>query len=338
VIFGEYKITETQVPAGYFGDDSEETVTVSSPSTCAARLAEDPVVPDATFVNKLGSIVIQKLDEDAELLPGAGYTFDVNPFDGGASIEIDDGSTDDQADDDDGVLCIDHVLKGTYKVTETQVPAGYFGDATEATITVDSASTCAERLAADPVVYDATFTNKLGAIVIRKEGKNASTVDPNDLLPGAGFTFDVNPFTGDSADIEILDGDAVDEAVGNNGIICIDHVLKGSYSVTESTVPANYNGDPDAETIDVTAAGTCADRLAADPVVVDALFVNVPLSEIEVIFTSLAGAGVTGATIDCSPTSGPVVPDNDPLDFNDLDETYTDLPPGTYTCTIVIDP
>ena len=54
------------------------------------------------------------------------------------------------------------------------------------------------------------------------------------------------------------------------------------------------------------------------------------LSQLEVIFTSSAGAGVTAATInDCNGGATQTA-------FSD--STFGSLPPGTYQCTIVIDP
>jgi len=331
VLLGSYDITEYKVPAGYAGDTDTETVTVDSASTCEDRLSGE-YTADATFTNLLGSIIIRKEDGYGADLAGAGFTFNPNPFDGGVAIEIDDGGLEDQANGDDGILCIDDVRMGSYDITETQVPDGYAGDTDTETVTVDSASTCLDRLAAgdDP---DATFTNLLGSIIIRKEAKNANFVG-NVLLPGAGFTFNINPFDGGAEDIEILDGGEDDQAPAD-GILCIDDVLLASYDITETTVPANYQGDPGTENVVVSSSSTCEDRLA-DAYTADATFVNVPLSEIEVIFRSLAGYGVTVATITCEDEFGTVMVFDSGT--NDEDETFTDLLPGTYFCTIYIDP
>ena len=90
-----------------------------------------------------------------------------------------------------------------------------------------------------------------------------------------------------------------------------------------------------------------ADGHAGTSVSPSATFVNTPLSSIEVLFKSLAGNGVTTAHIECADSNGNPVDPNaengaaDPA-FDDTDETYgngtSGLVPGTYTCTIVIDP
>ena len=82
----------------------------------------------------------------------------------------------------------------------------------------------------------------------------------------------------------------------------------------------------------------------------DVTFVNTPLSEIEVKFKSLAdnntaGTGVTRASIVCvkgTTTTTTVAPvsENSTADpaKDDFDETFTNLVPDTYTCTVVVDP
>jgi hypothetical protein len=337
VLLDTYDITETTVPSGYAGDTGTKTVTVSSASTCADRLAAATVTPDAIFTNLLGSIIVKKVDGAGSLLPGAGYTFDVNPFTGGVAIEIKDGDAVDQADADNGLLCIDNVRLGTYHLTETTVPSGFFGDTSTKTVTVSSASTCATRLADTPTA-DATFTNKKGSLMINKVAKNKNAVGGIAPLGGATFTITPNPLTGmDSLDIS--DDGTNDVFDTTEGVICIDDVWNlgagNSYSIVEKTAPANYQKDSSTKTKEVTSPSTCEERTVSGAA--DATFTNVPLSQIEVIFTSSAGSGVTEATIICADSSGI------PLSFTsgsdpDLDKIFTGLPPGTYSCTIVIDP
>jgi uncharacterized surface anchored protein len=235
------------------------------------------------------------------------------------------------------------VIFGDYNITESTVPDGYFGDTGTKTVTVDSPSSCADRTTSD--TPDATFVNKLGSVVIRKQAKDHNTEGGVALLGGAGFTFDVNPFDGGAA-VQIDDNGSDDQSA-TDGIICIDHVLKGTYHITETKVPTNYVGDDSDIAVTVDSASDCTERLAADPVVYDATFVNTPLSQIEVKFNSLAGAGVTASHISCVDGDTNTVDPNsengsaDPA-FDDTDEVYGDgttgLLPGTYVCTVVIDP
>jgi hypothetical protein len=106
------------------------------------------------------------------------------------------------------------------------------------------------------------------------------------------------------------------------------------YTVTETDAPSGYDFDDTAQTV-VAAAAECDGE--GTPAGVS--FENVPLSEIEVIFRSLAGPGITQAIITCEVCEGDVCTEMT-LDSGteDEDEIYTKLLPGTYDCTIVIDP
>jgi hypothetical protein len=65
-------------------------------------------------------------------------------------------------------------------------------------------------------------------------------------------------------------------------------------------------------------------------------FSNTPLSNITVSFESQVPGG-TAATIECAGlTATPA--DETPNAFDDLSEVFKDLEPGTYTCTVVVDP
>jgi hypothetical protein len=65
-------------------------------------------------------------------------------------------------------------------------------------------------------------------------------------------------------------------------------------------------------------------------------FGNTPLSTITVSFTSQV-AGGTAAQISCTGLTA-TPPDGTPSAFDDTSESFQDLLPGTYTCTVVIDP
>ena len=161
VVFGDYDITESQAPPGYEPDGDTETVTVDSPSNCADRLtAED--TPDATFVNKLGTILIHKVSTKAgsPFVDGACFTIDDDaandlPFSG--TVCDDDFDTADFSDTDaaDGVICVEDVPLGSYDITETTVPDGYAGDGDTETVVVDDSDSCADK-AGTP---DAEFQN-----------------------------------------------------------------------------------------------------------------------------------------------------------------------------------
>ena len=132
------------------------------------------------------------------------------------------------------------------------------------------------------------------------------------------------------------------------GIVCLAGILPGpagAYSVQEITPPSGYGAttSTNPQPSGAIGAGTCASPSETFT------FLNPPLGEFQIIYTDL-GSGETNARISCTedPTgAGPtdILPspdDTTPNAFDDLDETYTDLPGAdpalTYTCTIEIDP
>ena len=287
--------------------------------------------------------------------------------------------TDNDALDQDptaGQIKLSRVCLGDYTITETAAPSGYAvdddpnreisvtGGALNPTVGTDFSATDtgvdddsrSPHATGDCGAEDCDFHNRRGTLVIRKEGKDASTTVTDDLLGGATFTITPNPFTGSSTGLDVTDdqnsGGVVDQYL-TDGMICLDGVQLDSYAIVEKTAPPNYSKDTRTENVTVSTSSSCAARLAAataqleQNVDEDALFDNIPLSQIEIIFTSLAGVGITQLEIPivcATPTAAGVdVLDTDADPENDdavLDraEVFTDLLPGTYVCTIVIDP
>jgi hypothetical protein len=208
---------------------------------------------------------------------------------------------------------------------------------------------------------DNNFGNVRGSLLIEKRAKSASAAGcsestPEDCPLFGGATFEICPDPLDGVGcLTVTDdddgtdgGDAPDE-FGAGGLICIDNVILGAlYDITETDAnDDNYAEDDPVE--DVSPSETpCADRTSGTA---DAAFFNTPLSVIRVTFGSLADGGlgndgVTQATIECDPEvadssqtpPGDDVGDATPAEFDDIEEIFTGLLPGTYDCQIVIDP
>jgi hypothetical protein len=116
----------------------------------------------------------------------------------------------------------------------------------------------------------------------------------------------------------------------SSGEACLDGLLlssfAGSYTVTE-TVPAGYAADgPTSKSVSVTAASTCGDGNEAT-----VSFSNTPLTDLTVSVNSQIDGG-TASTIDCDGVTASTGPNGD----GSL--SRLNLPPGTYTCVVVIDP
>jgi uncharacterized surface anchored protein len=133
-----------------------------------------------------------------------------------------------------------------------------------------------------------------------------------------------------SADEVVFSGET-DE----NGEICIDGLAADDYTATE-TVPDGYTAVDGEQTTAVAADGsTCAD----DPYAGATLsFENTPLTDLTVTATAQV-AGATKSTISCVDDSAtPVTVINVSTPVDPASGTALDLEPGTYTCTVVIDP
>ncbi len=148
-----------------------------------------------------------------------------------------------------------------------------------------------------------------GAIEVIKTRKHAA--DGPGPHPHAGVSFTI---AGESV---VTDGD---------GRACVDGLLFGSYDAVE-TVPAGYSPDQ------ATTQSATVDNFATcdgDPYAGETLnFANTPLTNLSVSVDSQVPGG-TSSTIDCGVVSaGP---------GDDITASANDLQPGTYVCTVVIDP
>jgi hypothetical protein len=194
---------------------------------------------------------------------------------------------------------------GTYTASET-VPANY--TLTSAVCDDGSPVTAIDIAPGETVTCTFTNTLKQGAIKVTKTRKHAAD-GPGDH-PHSGVDFTVNGVT---------------HTTDANGVACFGGLQFGDYTVHE-TVPAGYQGEAD-KTVTVDNAATCADNPYGGEAV---SFHNTPLTNLSVSVDSQVPGG-TSSTIDCGATAsaGP---------GDDITASATDLAPGTYTCTVVIDP
>ncbi len=176
-------------------------------------------------------------------------------------------------------------------------------------------------LAADETVT-CTFVNKqqLGAIQVTKE----STKNGNPPLADAVFSV-----TGPGGFSKTL-------TTGADGTACVDGLTFGGYTVTETAAPHGYNlDDTTGHTVTVNSNTTCA----GSPQGTGAAFLDTPLTDITATATSQAADG-TKSHITCTGPDGSidVVGESASGNTDPASASATDLTPGTYVCTIVIDP
>ncbi|MFF2387688.1 collagen binding domain-containing protein [Agromyces sp. NPDC058104] len=178
-----------------------------------------------------------------------------------------------------------------------------------------------------------TFHNArdVGAIKIVKTRKHAAAGIGGDH-PHAGVTFTV--FGGELPDA----GTTVQ--TNSEGVACVPGLLvsalleAGDEYVVHETVPAGYVLDTgDQDQVATVVESDCAENISDADLVA---FHNTPLTNITVSVNSQVDGG-TFSSVDCEPSA--VDPDL-PLTSGDGDGSVTlpNLLPGTYVCTVVVDP
>ena len=162
-----------------------------------------------------------------------------------------------------------------------------------------------------------TYTNKgSGAIKVTKTAKNVSLgTGPHPL---AGATFSVN---------------GVSKTTDSNGNACFDGLnVKQAYTVTETAAPAGYSIDTASKSVTTTAAASCT---VGTPDAVS--FTDTPLTDLTVNAKSEV-TGATSSAITCVTQGTTTNIGNSPQTASNATVTANGLKPGTYTCTVVVDP
>lgn len=287
-------------------------VSRSSGNSGTAQMKDLVGPADFTLAN-CGTVIIHKeTDPDGDTTTNFGYTTDVTttPTSTTSPFSLKDGETN----------TILNVNPGSYFVSEDDPGPNYLltnidcsASTTAISPTEDEANRTASFTISASETVECTFTNTLqrGAILVTKTRKHAAS-GPGDH-PHAGVSFTVNGAT---------------KATDSNGQACFDGLLFGTYNVTE-TVPAGYVPDgATTKSVTVDNNAKCNDNPYGGETV---SFSNTPLTNLTVSVDSQVDGG-TASTIDCVLASGSTGPNGD----GSL--TLNDLQPGTYVCTVVIDP
>jgi hypothetical protein len=336
--FGEAAINLTG--AGVFGTGTCEsfasTFLKSRASASFPAEVKDFVAPVPTRISNCGEIKIIKHTDPRGINQDFGYTSNIAGGQLSCTTDTtptsftlnDNGNT--SSDSAGNTEDCTNVPAGSYTVTEGSDPPGFvFEDltctATGAGTSVtpngsggNGSKTASITMAAEGLVT-CVYTNQqqLGAIKITKTAKN-KLLGSGDQ-PQAGVTFTIAGAGGPYIVV-----------TNSNGVACQDGLAFGSYTVTE-TVPSGYQADStNPQTVGVVTNAACGSGNEAT-----AVFHNTPLSQIRVTFHSKAGVGVTTATVQCTGEgSASDLPDG----ISGTGHTLDDLVPGTYSCTVVIDP
>ena len=224
-----------------------------------------------------------------------------------------------------GTLNTEHcanVPAGSYTVTEGAEPAGFTLESLHCT--TDNGGSGSQN-ATNPFQADitvtpgstvtCTYTNQgSGAIQVNKTGKNLNLGTGPQPLAGATFMVGGQSKTTDAS-----------------GTVCFEGLPLGTpITVTETAAPTGYAIDTASKSVTLTTAATCS----SSPTQVN--FTDTPLTDISV-HAQAELAGATHTTISCVDSAGhKITSDVGPGDPVTL--TANGLAPGTYTCTITIDP
>ncbi len=341
---GSYTVTEGSDPSGFSLESlscdpssgtSKGVQDGTIPKQANITLAADGVVT-CTYTNKLlvGEVKIIKHTDPRGLNQNFSFTSDL----AGSLINCttdttpasftlnDNGNTnsDNAANTED---CT-NVPVGSYTVTEGANPANFVLESLSCTATGAGSSgaqdgTIAKQanitLAADGVVT-CTYTNKqqLGAIKITKTSiKGTALAGAKFSITSGGTAISGSPFTTNA-----------------NGVICVDNLSFADYVVTEISAPDGYQiNDATAHTVTVGSNATCPNASTGASLSFD----DTPLTDIAASAHSEAVGG-TQSTVTCVDGDGHNV-GNSPQGLSESPAVAaTGLPPGTYTCTIVVDP
>jgi hypothetical protein len=248
-----------------------------------------------------------------------------------------------------------NVLAGTYHVSEDTLPLGFgFGNASCVSSTGSSTSNGTDdtthigsktlNLAGGGSIT-CTYTNnqQLGAIKINKISSKAAAT----ALAGAHFRICTNGTDGGAFTTCTAAKTGSDDLnSGTATFVCVDNLAFGDYYVSEKSPPSGYAvDDATVHKVTVDTNAKCSDTTYVGESIT---FKDTPKTDLTVHAASEASGGTksriscvnnSSADIGNSPqpadTPGPPVVQNfaDPVTV-----TANGLAPGTYTCTVVIDP
>lgn len=194
----------------------------------------------------------------------------------------------------------------------------------------------------------ASVTVQCAAIMILKQSTktgNPLVTDPTPANTADNAIFAVDgPDADSTADFSVTDNSASD-GDSTYGEVCVAGLAPGTYTISETQAPAGYgSGNPPFDGTALAVSGTnCG---ANQPATGDrAVFRNPPLGEITVGYHDL-GSGETSATsITCAPQGGSNISPQAAADDDDISGysetqafTFNPVAPGTYACTVVVDP
>jgi len=244
------------------------------------------------------------------------------------------------------------VLEGTYTVAEGTEPGSYSFESLNCTADAVSGSSASVPQGSETAtitlkaggLVTCVYENQLhqGAIVITKTGKDKNCTGAGSPVISNGVCTGTSTADLSGAQFTIAGpGGPVGSGpvtTGADGTVCVDKLpWSGSgttYTVTETVAPKGYALDTTSTAVIVTQNATCGSSANAATI----SFTDTPLTDLSVT-ASAEVPGATNSTVTCvqNTTTGTTgIGTNGPSDPASV--SATGLAPGTYTCTVVIDP
>jgi hypothetical protein len=224
--------------------------------------------------------------------------------------------------------------QGTYTVTEGADPVGFAFKSLSCTpsdhVTITGKQVSIALAPNDNITCTYVNERQTGAIKVTKTSVKTGAAP----LAGAHFSVCTNN-SDPCTPAKTGSGDLV---TGSNGTACVDGLPFGTYYVTETAAPSGYaRDDTTTSAIEVDNNATCADAQYGGEA---KTYADTPLTDVLVKATS-QDPGATASRITCVNASNADI-GNSPqpaIGFADpVTVTANGLRPGTYTCTIEVDP
>jgi hypothetical protein len=332
---GPYHLTEADPTPGFdltgltctsaTGESTFSENLASREATVTSLAANDTVT--CTYTNtQRGTIVVKKVTVPSPDPTNSEFTFNPTGFGGSSFKEKNGGSQ-------SFVNLVPTPSGGPYSVSEEDpsllgfdLTSSSCDNGTPANITVNPGGT---------TTCEFTNTLRQGAIRVTKE----SSKKGNPPLAGAKFV------------VKDVQGNVVANGnltTGNNGTACVDHLFWAGtgteYTVKETEAPAGYTIDNESPVkVTVNHNADCSSGSPNAPNA-PAAFTDTPKTDLTITAKSEAPApGGSKSSIQCTTGDTSTFPGTDvgnsPVGPTDpANVTANGLPPGTYTCKVVIDP
>jgi len=313
--FGEASINLTCagiVPAGACESFGSAYVKSRSSSAFTSEI-KDFIAPVSLHFSNCGRVIIRKVTDPSPDPLDSTFSYSTTGGLSPAAFTLKNGQAQDYGN---------QVQQGSYSATEADPAPNYVLSSINcsasdlshgSTVSTDLATRTASFTLNASDTIDCTYTNTLqqGAIKVQKFSIKGQA------LAGAVFSIAGQNVT-----------------TGADGTACVDHLNFGSYAVSEVSAPPGYSrDDTSTHSVAVNAVNTCA----TIGVPLSLQFNDTPLTDIHITADSQAVGG-TNSQITCVDSSAANIGDSPSGNVEHAAVSAPNLSPGTYTCTVVVDP